>query len=214
LHDQLIAAGLTEAQVANLIATYGLTPESVNTAIVLAGEAEANRTIDRYNGMLNQIPPAKQTYIQTLIDQGRYWEANAQLDLLAHPRNVALQVQLYGVNAVNAALHSVNGQADGGYISGFTYSTLGEEGPEAVLPLTKPSRMRQLLADPRIADPVAAAMGGFGGSSGGASSGGMSTATYNQYNTINMPPGSDGNDVLRSLRKLQRQSGPLPLAVR
>lgn len=32
--------------------------------------------------------------------------------------------------------------------------------------------------------------------------------------TVNMPPGSDGEDVVRALRQFQRQNGPIPISVR
>ena len=42
-------------------------------------------------------------------------------------------------------------------------STFGEAGPEAILPLDRPNRLAELLGDPRIGEPIAAAMGGGGG---------------------------------------------------
>lgn len=52
--------------------------------------------------------------------------------------------------------------AAGRYVPGRSnlVSTFGEQGPEAILPLDKPGRLEQLLGDPRIGEPVAAAMGG------------------------------------------------------
>jgi hypothetical protein len=57
----------------------------------------------------------------------------------------------------------------GGLITRPTFAQMGEGGlPEAVLPLTKPSRLAELLGDPRIGGPVAAAMGAGGSAQGGA----------------------------------------------
>jgi hypothetical protein len=218
LNAQWAAAGYTEAQIAALNLAYGLTPEQVNTAIVLAGEAEANRTIDRYNGMLASIPPGMQTYIKALIDQGSYSWANQQLDVLAHPRNVALQVQLYGVNAVNAKLHTLN-NAEGGYYPGNTprLSWIGEgSSDEVILPLDDKARMSKLLSMGEVGPRVAGTMGvGGGGVMMSAASGGGGSTVYHTVNaTVNMPPGANGDDVIRALRKWQRQSGPLPLVTR
>jgi phage-related protein len=52
----------------------------------------------------------------------------------------------------------------GGVIDSPTLANVGEQGKrEVVLPLTNPLRLRTLLADPRVAGPVAAAQGSGGG---------------------------------------------------
>jgi hypothetical protein len=56
--------------------------------------------------------------------------------------------------------------ADGGLVNGPTFAMIGEAGPELVLPLTRPDRMRELLRQagfPMMADGGGA---GFGGGSG------------------------------------------------
>jgi hypothetical protein len=32
--------------------------------------------------------------------------------------------------------------------------------------------------------------------------------------TVNMPPGSDGDDVVRALKKYERRRGPVPISTR
>jgi hypothetical protein len=102
-------------------------------------------------------------------------------------------------------------------------STLGESGPEVVLPLTNPARMSALLGMPEVGPKVVAAMGMGGGGDGGGlhpatftamGAGGGSTVYHTVNATVNMPPGANGDDVIRALRKWQRQSGPLPLVTR
>jgi len=50
---------------------------------------------------------------------------------------------------------AVVASADGRYITKPTVSTLGEDGEEVVLPLTKPDRMRELLAIPNVRRSIA-----------------------------------------------------------
>jgi hypothetical protein len=48
--------------------------------------------------------------------------------------------------------------AQGGIFASRTRVDIGEDGLEVALPLTKPSRLRQLVGDPRVAGPIAAAL--------------------------------------------------------
>jgi hypothetical protein len=71
------------------------------------------------------------------------------------------------VIGVRALTGSAVASADGRYVPAGAnlLSTFGERGPEAILPLDRPNRLVELLGDPRIGGPVAAAMGGGGGAS-------------------------------------------------
>lgn len=57
--------------------------------------------------------------------------------------------------------------ADGRFVDGPMFSLIGEAGAEVVLPLTRPDRMRDLLADPRVGPKVLAAFGGRAFADGG-----------------------------------------------
>jgi hypothetical protein len=165
LRNQLIQAGLTEAQVDEYLATLGLTPENVTTSIELANEQIARENVQSHLDSLDKVPAEVQTEIQALIDAGEYAEAERRLDLLGRTRYVN-----YRVNAGGGAGGKFN-SADGRFVAGGTnmISSLGEmpgrAGDELVLPLGRPSRIAALLADPRVGDRVAAAMPGASGGS-------------------------------------------------
>jgi hypothetical protein len=211
-----VALGLNQEQVDTLLTLYGLTPELVTTAFdtvgVDAAKTKTQELIAKYGG----IPTSIYTEVSTAISQGDWQTAYNALSQLG--TTIKVPVTPYLTNSilhidVQASTYYTNAKASavGRYVSRPMLSTLGETGPEVVLPLTNPARMSALLGMSEVGPKVAAAFGGMGGgSSGGVTAG----ATFNQYNTVNMPPGSDGDDVVRALRKWQRQRGPLPLEVR
>jgi hypothetical protein len=65
------------------------------------------------------------------------------------------------VIGIRALPGSAVASAEGRYVPAGAnlLSTFGEQGPEAILPLDKPNRLVELLGDPRVGGPVAAAMG-------------------------------------------------------
>jgi TP901 family phage tail tape measure protein len=66
----------------------------------------------------------------------------------------------------NVAGGRVVNSAEGRYVGSATTSHLAETGPEAVIPLTRPDRIRALYSDPRISRPIMAALGGSSSSGG------------------------------------------------
>lgn len=56
--------------------------------------------------------------------------------------------------------------AVGGLVSSPTYALIGEAGPEVVLPLTNPTRMREILADSNVQSMLASALGPAAGALG------------------------------------------------
>jgi len=78
--------------------------------------------------------------------------------------------------AVSSAVNVVNPfKADGGYFDRATAGIFGEAGPEVILPLSRPGRLRELLAMPEVSGPVGAALGrGRAVASSSAASGGSS----------------------------------------
>jgi hypothetical protein len=119
---------------------------------------ELRDEIGTYIGKLAEIPGAVPTQVQALIDEGKYAEAEARLERLARGRTANVSPSGGGGNVFRSAA--------GRYVGSFMVSSLGEEGPEAVLPLTKPSRLAELLGDERIGGPVREALGAGGGGSG------------------------------------------------
>jgi hypothetical protein len=213
LDDQWRAAGATEGQIAALNAEYGLTPEQISTYLEVLGDKVAHAKIGAYTTDLKEIPLSVSTTVTAKADTGG---AYTKIANLSAPRDVAItpyltKSELYV--SIKASGSAIMHSAAGRFVSGPMLSTLGESGPEVVLPLNRPGRLSALLAMPEVGPRVAAA---FGGSGGGTSSGsGGASVVYQTVNaTVNMPPGANGDDVVRALRKWQRQSGPLPLAVR
>jgi len=212
LNDQWRAAGATEGQIAALNAQYGLTPEQVTTYLALLGDKEARGQIGAYTSDLNKIPAVIPTYVKPYVAPN---DVYTKLAGMTASRSVAITPYLTK-DQLYVQIHSnpvyIKGSAMGRYVSRPMISTLGETGPEVVLPLNNPGRMAALLGMSEVGPKVAAA---FGGASGGAASGGGSIiGGGDTHVTVNMPPGANGDDVVRALRKWQRQSGPLPLVVR
>jgi hypothetical protein len=131
---------------------------------------ELREEIGAYIGKLGEIPAAVPTEIQALIDSGDYDQAERLLNLLARKRSVVYTATYGGGYDPRGGIdgNPATPYAMGGLITRPTFAQMGEGGlPEAVLPLTKPSRLAELLGDPRIGGPVAAAMGAGGSSSSG-----------------------------------------------
>lgn len=130
---------------------------------------DLTREIIRYADEIGGIPADALTDVIAMIDNGSIVTAEAALKALERKRNVMFSAVL------NPATDKIQvgkaGQvymsAMGRYVNSPMLTTVGEGGrPEAILPLTNQDRMQELLGDPRIGGPVAAAMGA-GGSSGG-----------------------------------------------
>lgn len=164
LRQTAIDAGLSEEAVDDLLETYGMTPETLNTAINLAGDALAKWRVDRYLEKLDEIPEGIASYIEALIDQGKYAEAMAWLEMIPDSQTYTVFLQTLG--SINLpGLGSFGGwNAEGGAYNRPSLIGVGEAGPELVLPLSRPGRMASLLGMPGVGDRVQAAMpGGAGG---------------------------------------------------
>lgn len=164
---QMRQAGLTEEQIEEYLETLGLTPERVATTIELAGDNAAKARIEELLGQLGEVDAPFKAEIAALIDQRAFAEAEERIRQAARQRNVSLKVTATGGGTVSVGGGSfpIRVMAEGGKLTSPTFMLGGEAGPEVVLPLTRPSRIRELLADPEVARPVAAAMGGAPGSS-------------------------------------------------
>ncbi len=90
--------------------------------------------------------------------------------------------------------------AEGGVVAGPTLSVVGEDGPEAILPLTKPDRMRQILHSiaPYLGDLPSQASGGS--SVPMVSSGSTSSINSNANVVINVNGSSDPVATAQAVR--------------
>jgi TP901 family phage tail tape measure protein len=160
LIDQMVQFGLTKDEAAAYVDQLGLTPENIVTSVALANDELMREKLQGLIDDLEVIDEGAAAEIQALVDQGEYDEAERQLTKLTRDRNVSIAIQAFIASGgyVDIIEESVKKSADGRYVDRPMLSTLGETGPEAVLPLDRPGRLATLLADPRIGAPVAAAM--------------------------------------------------------
>lgn len=124
-----------------------------NQANALAPDSPLRAELERYIAELEKIP----TQIDTSIR------------LRVTGQTVTRDGDIIGVRALPGQLVQ---SAHGRYVPARAnlLSTFGEQGPEAILPLDKPNRLAELLADPRIGGPVEAAMSSTRATGGGSSS--------------------------------------------
>ena len=223
MRDAAIAAGFNEDEVDALIETLGLMPEDITTKVSLAGQMYFVGQIEELLNELGEIPPEVLTEIETKILAGDAYGALNDLRAYAEsPMTARLQVNIprlprityQGSTPVYDYTNGMGGylaMASGGFIPGGSNLAAllgdggsGRAGDEVVLPLGNQARMASLLGMPDVGPRVVAAMGGGGGGN----------YTTVQYNTINMPPGSNGDDVVRALKQYERRSGPIPIRTR
>lgn len=114
LRGTLRAAGLTEAQINELIGAYDKVPDDVGTKVTAPG----------LPGVLSQAQALART-LQSINSQ-----------------NVRVRMAATGSN--------VGGYAMGGIVTRPELATVGEEGAEAIIPLTNPDRANQVLAQAGI----------------------------------------------------------------
>lgn len=155
LVNQLDQMGLTREEAETYLATLGLTPENIDTAVRLANDEAAKGRVEDLLEAMDDIPAEISTDVQALIAAGQFDEAERRLLYLQSlaSRGVTANV---GVNPVG-----YEKSADGRYVNNPMLSLIGEAGDEVVLPLTRPERMKALLADGRVGPRVLAALNGI-----------------------------------------------------
>lgn len=123
---------------------------------------DAKRKLVDYATKVGNLPEERVTEILADIDNMSLDEVRWTLAELEKARKITFVVDVKDGKTV---LKGSNGQqigfawtADGGYFNQPEVRGVGEAGPEAVLPLSRPGRLAELLADPRIGGPVAAAL--------------------------------------------------------
>lgn len=178
LYDHLMAVYDDEDAVADLIDTYGLTPDQITTALKLEGERSARETIDRYIGVMDDIPDDVRTEIEAAFREGDLNFVNRTIDAWATGATLPLRVQLVIPASQRTALKAAAsllpgavglllnaaaniGHDQGAYIRRGHIAQLHDD--EVVLPLSKPGRMSELLGMPQVGPRVAAAMGSGNG---------------------------------------------------
>lgn len=168
LKNQLVQAGLTEAEVNSYIETLGLTPENVDTAIALTNQEVARENVQTWLDSLGNVPEEKETQIQALIDAGAYVEAELALNELTRPRNTLIRVRTDGITPILPNTRSAGGRfVQGGSNLPTTVGEIpGRAGDEVILPLGNEARLRSLLGDSRVSPAIFDALD-MGGASGG-----------------------------------------------
>lgn len=129
---------------------------------------DLKRSIIEYADEIGGIPAEALTEVFADIDEGSIITAEAAFKELERRRNVMFSAVLDPASDKITIGKSgqIHMSALGRYVNSPMLTTVGEGNrPEAILPLTKPDRMQELLSDPRIGGPVGAAMGAS--SSGG-----------------------------------------------
>ena len=157
--------------------------EAGNAAKLTGQDArDLTRDIADYVAHTNTIPVSKKTEILALLDEGQLVAAEQALADLTRTRNIYLA--LTGPGAVTAAGYGpLNGaKAHGGPVSPGGAYLVGEEGPEV---LQMGSQGGNVIPNNKL-----------GGSSGPINV------------TIQMPVGSNGDDVVRAIKKFEARNGP------
>lgn len=181
LHDQLIASGLTEEQVASYLNTLGLTPANVKTTLDLANYDATKRKLEDELKQLGTIEDGAKADIQADIDNGSFATAQAKVDALAKDRGMNLKVNVTGGGTVSLVPLSgsktgivVNPYAAGGHPNAGDTIMVGEDGPEIM------QIGRHATVHP--ADVTASVLGS--GRSGGSASNGAPTVVVHVYGSV------------------------------
>jgi len=179
LVKQMVQAGFTEDAARAYIEQLGRTPEDVTTALQLVGDEKMKADLQDRLDQLDSIDEGAAAKIEALIDAGSFDEARRMLDDLTGTRDVNVTVHSSGRHFVSAAGRFVPAGSN-------MLTTVGERGPEVILPLDDPARMRALMSDPRVSGPMARLFGagepgpGQGAKTGAASSVGAAN-DWNAY---------------------------------
>lgn len=215
LENQLIKMGLTRQAAHDYIMELGLTPNNLRTVIELTETETSKNRIDTLLKQLGSIDAAHSAKINALVDQGKYDEAEKVIRQLAADQNVTLTVGVIPPKSVIISLDKDNSpdrlgsaaapggggrtrlifSAEGNVFDRPTASVFGEDGPEAVLPLSKPSALRRIMGDPRVAAAIANA------GSDGASVGSLGGAGSVSIGILNVGSRDDYLDLQRSLAR-------------
>lgn len=135
--------GLTEEQTTKYLQTLGLTPDQVETAIKLSGDADARFRIEAYQTLIEATPKDRLTTYYAAIKEGDYQGAARQLDNLAAERTATITPRINNTGGLIGELISGGGRdgniftvgrAIGGPVGRNKTYTVNEKGPELFTP--------------------------------------------------------------------------------
>ena len=132
--EQAKQLNLNDEQTQKYLQTLGLTPEQVETAMKLSGDADARFRIEALQGVIAQTPPEKLTAYKAAIDRGDYQAAANELANLSKEKDVPFRPRVVGTFSALFQTISAPGRAVGGPVSGQSTYTVNEKGPELFTP--------------------------------------------------------------------------------
>lgn len=144
LIKQAEASGLSKDEAEKYIATLGLTPETVNTAIKMTGQEQAKAQAQEWIKILENtdgtgIPKEVISQIKAEVEAGSEAAVGRLQKIIQWLEQHNNTTFTYNVQTVTSRVDPGGGNnppdqnASGGYIPTFTRSTLAEQGPEVVL---------------------------------------------------------------------------------
>lgn len=132
-------------------------------------------------GLMQVIGPTYRAYRHPRFDVGPYSYGTSVNPLANTLASMRYALARYG--SLPAAYNKRGGYADGGIVTRPTFGLVGEAGPEAIVPLTRPARAAEVMAQ-----------AGLGGGS----------TVVKQY-TLNLyPMTADADSVIEGFRRLER----------
>ena len=133
--------GLNDEQTQAYLSTLGLTPEQVETAIKLSGDADARFRIEAYQTLIAATPPDKLTTYYAAISRGDFIGAANSLNALAADRTAKIYPSVIDPGGFLGQFLNGGGKdhnyftpmAKGGRVGNQTYQ-VNERGPELFTP--------------------------------------------------------------------------------
>lgn len=139
MHEAQIAAG---GSVADANAQYLTQIARLRETLRQAGLTEAQ--INDLIGVYEQVPGTVQTKVTAPGLPGILTQAQALARTLSSIRSQNIRINMA------ASGNAIGGYAEGGIVTRPELATVGEEGPEAIIPLTDPARANEVLAQAGI----------------------------------------------------------------
>ena len=126
--------GLNDEQTQKYLETLGLTPDQVNTAIRLSGDADARFRIEAYQTLIAATPKERLVTYYAAISRGDYIGAANSLNALAREQVVPFRPVVTGIFANLFKNVPLPGRATGGPVGGKSTYAVNEKGPELFTP--------------------------------------------------------------------------------
>lgn len=165
--------GLTDDQVARLLATYNLLPDAI---------AKVNQATNSLSGLDVHVQVNRTTTTGT-----------TSIPQSSIPKNTVPSSPIRTIPPSKpATAHAV-----GALVTSPELAYLAEAGPELVLPLTNPARMRQLISQAGVAGFFSSPAAYAGGQSGSTAGGGTTVTFQAGAIQIILPPGATPADAAR-----------------